>query len=196
MQGTAFDRGVVSVRVLALDVSSKCVGYAVFDGTDLVEHGRYRTEGVSHDERLLRFQFWLMELFVATSPDELVVERAFAGRQRNAYGVLMLYHGCLLASWFAYHGAPLPDEQRVQAKAVKRLLGLKQLPSHDARKRQMVLEMNKQYKLRLKWKSHDPLKKVSDDDEADAIAVGRAWLIQTGRLVVRGVNGRSNPRTD
>jgi Holliday junction resolvasome RuvABC endonuclease subunit len=170
------------IRVLALDLSSKCVGYAVFEGTDLVDHGKYVTEGVSHDERLLRFQLWLMQLFDAVHPEELVVERAFSGRQRNAYGVLMLYHGALMASWFAFRGEPLPDECRIMAKSVKRLLGFKQLTSHDARKKQAVQAINKLYRLRLKYKSHDPFKKVSEDDVADAIAAGRAYLIQQGRL--------------
>mgnify|MGYP001272746630 CR=1 FL=1 len=172
----------MTIRVLALDVSSKCVGYAVFDGTDLVDYGRHRTQGESHDERLLRYQVWLMELFELVKPDELVVERAFSGRQRNAFGVLSLYHGVTMATWFAFRREPIPDEQRVHSKAVKRLLKLKALTTHDARKRQMVLEMNKIYRLRLKWKSHDPTKRVSEDDTADAIGIGRAWLIQKGRL--------------
>lgn len=169
-------------RVLALDISSKCVGYAVFEGTELVDYGKYRQEGESHDERLLRYQIWALQLFETTKPDELIIERAFSGRQKNAYGVLMLYHGVTFATWFAYAQVPIPDAQRVQSKAVKKLLKLKPLESHDARKRQMVLEMNRIYRLRLKWKSHDPTKRVSDDDTADAIGVGRAWLIQQGRL--------------
>jgi len=186
---------VTPVRVLALDISSKCIGYAVFEGTELVDCGRYRTEGKEHDERLLRYQVWLLALLENVRPEEFIFERAFSGRQRNAYGVLMLYHGVTLATWFAYSQTSLPDTHRIQAKAVKRLLQLKPLPSHDARKRQMVQEMNRLYGLRLKWKSHDPLKRVSEDDTADAIGVGRAWLIQQGRLI-RREGGRSNPGKD
>lgn len=168
-------------RMLALDVSSVAVGWAVFDGQELGEYGKYRQEGKEHGEHLMHFGAWLLEVLAAYKPDYMVVEMPYAGRRRYTYGVLMMYFGAVIRAHFEHFGFEMPTEDRVAAHAVKRLLEMPKGSDHENRKRMMVNEINWLYGLNLKFKAKDKTKKVSDDDIADAIAVGRARLIRQGK---------------
>ena len=52
------------------------------------------------------------------------------------------------------------------------------MTDYDLRKKAMVDRINELYGLDLRFKADDKTKKVSQDDTADGIAVGRAWLLQ------------------
>jgi hypothetical protein len=178
------DRGPVPITrttagtVLCLDVSSVCVGYAVFENTTLRAYGKHLQEGRDHGERLTTFRAWLFDQLNEVQPDHLVVELPFAGRRRFAYGVLQMYWGMVQAVYYEWAGHELPVEDRVQANVVKQRMGSKHKATHDQRKKAMVDQINGLYGLSLKFKSGatDKQKRVSDDDISDAIALGRAWL--------------------
>jgi Holliday junction resolvasome RuvABC endonuclease subunit len=163
--------------VLALDVSSVCVGWALFDGIDLVAYGKYRTVGEEHGERLYNFGQWLYTMLEERQPDAAIVEAPYPGRRRNSYGVLQMYFGVVLATHVRWCGREMPHDQRVAAHRIKRLLQMPKGADHESRKRQMVQEINRLYGLALKFKAKDPKKRISDDDIADAIALARAWLL-------------------
>lgn len=165
-------------RILALDTSSVCVGFAVFDGEELKRYGRFLQKGVDHGERLHQFRLWLLATLKELQPDQLIFEAPFAGRRRYAFGVLMMYVAVVLMSHVQWADAEIPSENRVPAAQVKRILKAERGATHETRKRLMVLAMNKAYGLSLKFKSNDKAKRVSEDDVADAIALGRAWLIR------------------
>lgn len=164
-------------RVLALDTSSTCVGWSLFEDGRLLHHGRRRQDGVDHGERLSGFREWLKALLHQYRPSQVVYEKPFAGRRRNAFGVLSLYVAVvLMAHWDAF-GAELPDANAVAAREVKRRNKMRKGKDHEGNKKIAVLLANRLYGLRLKFKSNDKTKKVSEDDTADAILLGRAWLI-------------------
>jgi len=163
-------------RLVALDLSSVCVGYAVFDDRKLVGKGKYRQQGKDHGEKLLNFRGWLLRLLKRTHPQHVVFEAPYAGRRRFTYGVLMLYVGVVLACHFEVFEQEVPAQNRIQPNVVKRTLKMAKGDDHEDRKRLMVDEINKLYDLKLRFKPNDKTKAVSDDDIADAIAVGRTWL--------------------
>jgi Holliday junction resolvasome RuvABC endonuclease subunit len=165
-------------RVLALDVSSVCVGWANLDGPDLGSHGRFHPVGKHHGEKLCSFHTWLNHALVEFEPDQLVVETPYPGRRSSAYGVLSMYLGVVLSTYFAWAGQELPDDNRMPPNLVKQMLKVRKGATHDERKLLMIKEINRRFGLRLVWKAGDKLKKVSQDDTADAIAAGLAWLLK------------------
>jgi hypothetical protein len=165
-------------RVLALDLSSQCVGWAVFDNGELVTYGRYRQCGESHGEKLATFDVWLIDLLKWQAPTHVVVEAPYAGRVRHTYGILMLYVGKVLEQHFRHFGEEMPKHHLVPAHLVKRILGVKKGTSHEQNKKRVLLLINQLYGLSLKFKSNDRTKRVSEDDTADAIALNRAWWLR------------------
>lgn len=167
------------VRLLSLDVSSTCVGWALFDEGHLINYGKYRPAGVEHAERLGTFAMWLRHLLEEHRPVQLVAEAPFfAGRGPKTYALLSTYHGVVQVAYYDFFGTPMPGENGVQPRQVKRILRVKVGDEYQDRKRLMVQLINKLYGLDLRYKEQDKTKRVSDDDIADAIAVGRAWLMR------------------
>lgn len=168
-------RGVPG-RVLGLDVSSVCVGWALFDSGVRIQHGKFLMPGDDHAERLVAFEAWLQAHLERVEADELVVEMPYPGRRRHAYGVLMMYFAVVLMTYRRVFARPMPTTSQVPAARIKRVLRLPKLTEHAERKRQMVRIINERYALNLKYKERDPKKRISDDDVADAIALVDVWL--------------------
>lgn len=163
--------------MLALDVSSKCVGWSIFDEGQLCQHGRYIQVGPSHGERLAKFRVWILRLLEEFKPTQLVYEAPYQGRMRNTFGILSRYAGVVELSHFEHFGVEMPPPNAVPAHMVKKAIGAKKGKDHDENKRIVLLMVNQAFGLGLKWKDNDVTKKVSQDDEADAIALNWAWHI-------------------
>lgn len=163
-------------RVLGLDVSSVSCGWAVFDDDRLVAWGHLRQEGDEHGEKLANFAAWLTQMLTEHRPTHLVFEMPYPGRRRNTYGVLMLYVAEVLRLHWLHYGQEVPKVLRVPARTVKRALKVKKGKDHDENKRIMVREVNRLFDLALKWDPKDKTKRVSQDDEADAIALVHAVI--------------------
>jgi Holliday junction resolvasome RuvABC endonuclease subunit len=169
--------GVSRERILALDISSVCTGWALFEGPALKLYGSIRLTAEGHGERLTQFATELSQLVRRHRPTRLVFEKPFFGPRRNAFRVLMMYVGVLMLVHWECLGRELDPEDGIEAHRVKRVLGMRKEDTHQARKRAMVQEINRLYGLALKFKSEDKTKRVSQDDIADAVATGRAWML-------------------
>ncbi len=176
----------VGIRVLSLDSSSKACGWAVFDDGQLVEYGRYNQVGDSHEERLSRFHTWLLEMFAQWKPTRVIYELPYQGRMKNTFGVLSKYIGVIEAAYWTHFQAPVPPEDAFAARLVKKTIGAQKGKDHEANKRIVLLLVNQKFSLSLKFKANDTKKKVSQDDEADAIALNWAWHL----LYYEGFDGR------
>lgn len=163
-------------RTLGLDVSSVCVGYAVFDGEALVAYGKFHQEGKEHGEKLRNFQTWLATLLGTFQPDQLILEQPYPGQRRHTYGVLSMYVALVLMAHWAHFGAEMPKSQRVAAHRVKRLLGVPKGESHGENKEIMVREINRRFGTGLRYRKAATTRHTTDDDVADAIALVAAWL--------------------
>ena len=162
-------------RLLALDVSSVAAGWALFEGGKLHSCGVYPQQGTDHGERMLHFAEWLQEMFIETDPTHVVYEAPFQSRERHAFGVLMWYVGVMLAEHWRHFQYEIPDINRMPAREVKRLHGFPSGCSHAQNKRMAVDRVNGLYGFELKY---DRTKGKSDDDVADAVLLGRAWLMR------------------
>ena len=165
-------------RILSLDISSVCVGFAVHEGGKLMHFGKHIQAGKHHGARLASFRAWLHEMYRKFEPHQVVLEAPYAGRKRFTFGVLMMYVAVVLQTHYEWRQEEMPDENRVQSSVVKRILRVKRGKTHEERKKLMVQLINTLYKLNLRFKADDKTKKVSDDDTADAIALGRAFLLR------------------
>ena len=121
-------------RVLSLDISSVCVGWALHVDGKLKHYDNYLQRGKHHGERLVHFREWLIKALERWTPNQLVVEAPYAGRRRNAYGVLMMYAAVVLLVHYEVYGGELPDTSKIQPSVVKRLLGLPKPPKGRKRK--------------------------------------------------------------
>lgn len=163
--------------MLALDVSSKCVGWALFIDGELAQHGKYVQQGDAHGEKLSTFRAWVLKLCREVEPTQLVYEAPYSGRMRNTFGVLSRYAGIVELCHFEHFHSELPPANAVPAHQVKKAIGASKGKSHEENKRIVLLLVNQVFGLALKYKANDTTKKVSQDDEADAIALGWAWHV-------------------
>lgn len=152
----------------------------MFDDELLVDYGKYVQAGDDHGEKLCGFRTWLLEQYEKYQPDEVVFEAPYSGRRRFTFAVLSYYVSTIIESHFSYFGTELPKVNKVAAHAVKKLNQMPKAASHEGNKKQAVLLANQLYALGLKYKNNDKTKKVSDDDVADAVLLGRAWLVSRG----------------
>lgn len=162
-------------RVLALDSSSRACGWSIFDSGQLVAHGCYRQSGIGHGERLMRFRVWLLTMLREWAPHLLVYEAPYQGRMKNTFGVLSRYVGIIEAANYEYYEREFDKNAAVPAHLVKRAIKVKKGKNHAENKRLVVALVNQQFGLSLKYKENDTTKKVTQDDEADAIALNWAW---------------------
>lgn len=162
-------------RVLSLDSSSKACGWAVFDNGLLVAHGCYRQTGEGHGERLMRFYVWLLQMLEIWAPTLLIYEAPYQGRMKNTFGILSRYVGIIEAAHFEHYGREVEKQDAVPAHLVKKAIGAKKGHDHESNKKIVVLMVNQEFGLSLKFKANDQTKKISQDDEADAIALNWAW---------------------
>lgn len=165
-------------RVLALDISSVCCGWSVFDNGQLHTYGKYKQVGEGHGERMLKFAEWIFQMLESWNPTHFIYEAPYAGPRKHAFSVLIRYAGVAQMTYFRWKGEELPEDSAVPANIVKKLIGAKKGKNHEANKKIVLLMVNQRYSLSLKYKAKDPKKTISQDDEADAIAVNWAWHVK------------------
>lgn len=167
-----------NLRVLALDTSSTCVGYSLFENGALLVYGKFVQTGKRHGEKLTYFYTWLTGLLEQLKPDTVCFEMPFAGRHKNTFGVLMLYVAIVLLTHFEYLGYDLPPEHFIRARDVKTLNRMAKQASHEGYKADAVRLVNSLYNLTLTYDAKDTTKKRTDDDIADAILINRAFHVR------------------
>lgn len=153
------------------------MGWSVFDNGTRTAHGRYVQVGDGHGEKLAHFRVWILEMLADVHPTHLIYEAPYSGRMRNTFGILSRYAGTVEASHYEYFGYEMPKGHAVPAHLVKKAIGAKKGANHEQNKKIVLLLVNETFGLSLKYKDNDVTKKVSQDDEADAIALNWAWHI-------------------
>lgn len=168
----------VTERVLAFDSSSRACGWSVFDDGKLITYGRFVQIGEGHGARLMHFRQWLLTMFGHWQPTLVIYEAPYQGRMRHTYGVLSKYIGAIESAHYEYFGGEVDETGIMPAHVIKKLIGAKKGEDHEANKRIVVLLINAAFGLSLKYKENDLTKKVSQDDDADAIALNWAWHLK------------------
>lgn len=123
----------------------------------------------------MRFRLWLLEMLKEWNPKILIYEAPYQGRMKNTFGILSRYVGIIEAAHFEHFSREFEKNEAVAAHLVKRAIGAKKGADHEANKKIVLLMVNQEFGLNLKFKANDTTKKVTQDDEADAIALNWAW---------------------
>ena len=167
-------------RLLALDISSKAVGWSFWVNEELVRYDKFvLPEKLGHGGRLCHFRHELKILMADLSPTRVVYEAPYQGRMRYAFGVLSLYIGMLKATYYEVSGTDLADEDAIAAHLIKRRIGARRGRDHDENKRIVVQLVNERFGIALAYDANDRSKHRSDDDVADAIALGWSVFISS-----------------
>lgn len=165
-------------KVLGLDISSKFVGWAVFEDLEPRQHGLYRQQGKDHGEKLHTYLNWLLGIFKEFKPDNVVIELPFAGRRRKTFGILTLYTAVTMLAHWRYFSRELPEDNKLQAREIKHLMQVTKGEDHDENKQIMTDAINRLFGLNLRFDATDTSKRYSEDDIADSYAVVLSWLIK------------------
>lgn len=166
---------------IGFDISSVCVGYAIFKGLELEEYGKYIQIGKQHGEKLKNFSLWLDAMLSKYKPEHVVIELPHGGGRGVAFTVLTMYVAMVYASHFRVLGRELNISHCLYPSAIKSNLGVMPAKNHDQNKEVMVAFINNLFRLSLRCNPTDKTKKTTDDDIADAIALVVAWLIRSKR---------------
>ena len=165
----------MSEKILALDISGTATGWAFgFDGK-LENFGKYIVkQSESKGQKLLEFSKFLEELFYNKSPDIILIERPFKGRNSNVLANLSKFIAIAEMAAYKVLSLEINDSWFLDPRQIKRLLKVRKGRDHDENKKNMVQKINNLYGLRLKYKINKN-KKYCDDDISDAIAILTAW---------------------
>jgi Holliday junction resolvasome RuvABC endonuclease subunit len=114
-------------------------------------------------------------MFNEWGPHVVIYEAPYQGRMKNTFGILSRYVGVIEAAHYEHYEREVAKSEAVPAHLVKRAIGAKKGKDHESNKKIVLMLVNQTFGLSLKYKANDSTKKVSQDDEADAIALNWAW---------------------
>lgn len=153
------------MKVLAFDQGTSISGYAFFDGTDLVRHGVLAAN--KKDEYWIRLQWMrnkIERMIKEMEPDYVVIEGIAGQRDLQALIKLGQLQGVIMGTAFSNH---IPVDILLPAHW-RRLNGFKQGGgTKRAELKQQAFDM---------VQSCYRLSPPPTEDEAEAIAIGVAWL--------------------
>jgi Holliday junction resolvasome RuvABC endonuclease subunit len=173
------DGGKKASRELALDLSTRCVGWAVGERRDLLAYGKLVVKSTAEvGQRLDALEDALRELIRAVEPERLLLEKPLSRK-----GVVTMRHneivGIVRKVFFEETGGEILDSWIIAPASVKKSLGIERGGSHEENKRLGVERVNQLYGLGLRF--HKSSKIETDDDTADAILVLSAYWQRNAR---------------
>jgi Holliday junction resolvasome RuvABC endonuclease subunit len=159
----------VETRVLTLDLSSTCIGWAV--GTDdevLINYGKLVLTDDRHlAEHLEALATYLRVILLTYRPTLILVERPVAlGRTSITHNQVL---GAVRLVSAQTLGLIITEADLVSPNTIKKATGVVAGRDHDHNKALMVNHVNETLGLHLQYDKHSKLK--TDDDTADAIAI-------------------------
>lgn len=155
--------------ILALDLSTSCIGWAVGQEPRLVNYGKFVfTDDREFGERMVAFKSYLLTVFKTYGPDRVIVEKPISrhGKTTALHNQLLGIVRLIAIESLEYE---IEDRHLVSPRTVKGILGVKAGDDHNHNKRIMVEYVNETLGLKLQY--HDNSKLQTEDDIADAIAI-------------------------
>ena len=165
-------------RILALDVSGSCTGWAYGVFGKLEGYGKYiQKQTGSKGKRLAQFAEWLTGLLEAKKPTIILIERPYRGRNSNVLASLSKFIAVVELCAYITLDLELEDSWFLDPRFIKKQLKVSKGKDYEDNKRLMVNRINELFGLKLKFSTRKS-KKLTDDDVADAIAILVAWWNQ------------------
>jgi Holliday junction resolvasome RuvABC endonuclease subunit len=158
-------------KILALDVSGTCTGWAYGVYGKLEDYGKYiQKQSGSKGKKLAQFADWLTSLLEAKKPTVILIEKPYRGRNSNVLANLSKFIAVVELCAYLTLDLELEESWFLDPRTIKRLLKVQKGQDYDDNKRIMVNRINSLFGLKLKYSSKKS-KKLTDDDIADAIAI-------------------------
>lgn len=166
--------------VLSLDVSGAATGWAVGINGKIEAYGKFIGKTTnSKSKQFYDYSVWLEALLLARSPDIVIIERPFRGRNSNVLVQISKFIAIAEHTIYKTLGIEMRPEWMLDPKIVKKALKVKKGRDHDDNKKIMVKRINSIYGLHLKFVKNKA-KSYNDDDISDAIALLHAWWLLGG----------------
>ena len=155
----------MSKILIALDESTTCTGYAVFNDSELIKHGLFALKSKDVLERVSYIMEKIEELIKTYKPDNMVIEDVQI--TMNAATAKSLLGLQFMIEVYAHRNNISCETYRTTKW--RKILGLSNSRSLDrkAKKQETINYVKDKYGI-------DVLK----DDESDAIAIGTAYLLE------------------
>ena len=158
-------RKLLSKILIALDESTTCTGYAVFNDSELIKHGLFALKSKDVLERVSYIMEEIEKLIKTYKPDNMVIEDVQI--TMNAATAKSLLGLQFMIEVYAHRNNISCETYRTTKW--RKILGLSNSRSLDrkAKKQETIDYVKDKYGI-------DVLK----DDESDAIAIGTAYLFE------------------
>jgi RNase H-fold protein (predicted Holliday junction resolvase) len=166
-------KGGKVVTILAMDLSTSCIGWALGMDRKLALYGKFVfKKDASIGAKLSIFREYLEVLLDIYEPDRVLVEKPMSGRGTTTARHYELL-GVVREALFSNLNKDFLDSWIISAKTVKGLMRVKPTGDHDLNKVAMCNKINELYGFDLVFDKNSKIK--SGDDIADAIAVLTAY---------------------
>jgi len=175
-------------KILAFDVAGEATGWSYAEGRTLKAYGKHISNiRKPKGERLYAFYVYIGSLLEKYTPDIILVERPYIGRNSGVLTNLSKFIAMIDLQAYSVLKIEIKPEWYIHSRAVKRIMDLKKLKgnNHTTRdkynhnKREMVRKVNKQFGLKLKFNANVS-KRYNDDDIADSIGLLVTWWKMQG----------------
>lgn len=163
-------------KIIALDASTSCTGYAVFDGDELVAHGKIKPHGDDWRDRIMDETMALAALIREYHPRVIIAEDLPLKPGVNTLQKLGAVHGMILSLCAGFRIKPmfvLPTNWRHDIGLFD---GTRAGMKRDVMKEKAVCMANGIFGLDLQWVS--PTSTKNDDDVAEAILIGWSRIVK------------------
>lgn len=163
-------------KIIALDASTSCTGWAVFDGCKLAAHGKIKPHGNDWRDRIMDETMALAVLIREHCPQVIIAEDVPLKDGKNTIVKLGAVHGMILSLCAGFKIKPmflLPSNWRHDIGLFD---GTRAGMKRDIMKEKAVHMANEIFGLDLQWVS--PTSTKNDDDEAEAILIGWSQIVR------------------
>ena len=163
-------------KIMALDASTSCTGYAVFDDDKLVSHGKIKPHGDDWRDRIMDETMVLAALIREHRPQVIIAEDVPKKPGVNTLQKLGAVHGMILSLCAGFKIKPmflLPSNWRHDLGLFD---GTRAGMKRDIMKEKAVNMANELFGLDLQWVA--PTSSKNDDDEAEAMLIGWSQIVK------------------
>lgn len=164
-------------KIIALDASTSCTGYAVFEDDQLVAYGKIKPNGNDWRNRIMDETLEIAALIREYHPRVIIAEDVPKKPGANTLQKLGAVHGMILSLCAGFRIKPmfvLPTNWRHELGMFD---GTRAGMKRDVMKERAVHMANEQFGLDLQWIS--PTSSKNDDDVAEAVLIGWSYVIKS-----------------
>lgn len=171
--------------ILSLDMATKKSGYCLLDkDTRLYDYGVIRTINVDPRDRIREIYTAVEKIIAENSISHIVLEDVPVNSHRNLKTGkdLCILQGAILALCFKYnieYACYSPSSWR---SIIGTYDGTRQGMKRDIQKQRAVDKVNKLYNLDFVYNATETKSRHTDDDKAEAICLGLAYIEDMRRL--------------